>query len=242
MKLLISIVNTQEAAAAIAGGTDILDIKNPLEGALGANFPHVIQAVRQQTPKEMPVSVALGDAPNKPGTTALAALGAACCDVEFIKVGLYGTRTTDQAITLLKAVCRAVRDHSPETKIIAAAYADAHIIGAFPVLEAPMVAAKAGADGCMLDTAGKKNNETLFTHLKDESLKDFIGQCRDKGLISALAGSLGKSDIPRIASLGPDILGFRGAACDGDRVNGRVRSSLVRTLKTLVTGSDDCLR
>ncbi len=239
MKLLISIVNTQEAYAAVAGGTDILDIKNPLEGALGANFPHVIRAVRQQTPKEMPISVALGDAPNKPGTTALAALGAACCNVEFIKVGLYGTRTTDQAITLLKAVCRAVRDYSPETKIIAAAYADAHIIGAFPTLKAPMVAAQAGADGCMLDTAGK-NGETLFTHMNDENLNDFICQCRDKGLISALAGSLGKSDIPRIAALGPDILGFRGAACDGDRVNGTVKASLVRTLKALVSGPGDC--
>lgn len=163
MQLLISVVNTEEAQAAADGGTDIVDVKNPLEGALGANFPHIIRSIRQQTPSALPVSVAIGDAPNKPGATALAALGAACCGVQFVKVGLYGTQTTQQAVYLLKEVCRAVRDYDAGIKIIAAAYADAHNIGAFPALEAPSVAIEAGADGCMLDTAEKKRGFAFFT-------------------------------------------------------------------------------
>ncbi|MHA2277293.1 MAG: (5-formylfuran-3-yl)methyl phosphate synthase, partial [Candidatus Kariarchaeaceae archaeon] len=39
MRLLISVINREEAINAINGGTDILDIKNPKEGSLGANFP-----------------------------------------------------------------------------------------------------------------------------------------------------------------------------------------------------------
>jgi uncharacterized protein (UPF0264 family) len=39
--LLISPINTQEAREAINGGADIIDVKNPKEGSLGANFPWV---------------------------------------------------------------------------------------------------------------------------------------------------------------------------------------------------------
>ena len=233
MKLLISIVNAHEAVEAVIGGTDILDIKNPLEGSLGANFPHVIQSIRNETSEGVPVSVAIGDAPYKPGTMALAALGAACCNVDYIKVGLYGTQTPEQGVDLVRAVCRAVRDKSPATRIIAAAYADGPANGAMAAADAPGVAAAAGADGCMIDTLGKSSSN-LFTCMGDKALADFIGHCRDRHLISALAGSLKAEDIPRIAALGPDIAGFRGAACGGDRVKGKLTADQVARLKRLI--------
>jgi uncharacterized protein (UPF0264 family) len=234
MQLLISVVNKNEAKAAADGGADIVDVKNPREGALGANFPHIIRSVREYTPSILPVSVAIGDAPNKPGATALAALGAATCNVQYVKVGLYGTKTASQATILLKEVCRAVREYDPHIKIIAAAYADAHIIGALPPMESPFVAKEAGADGCMLDTA-VKDGSTLFSHLKEDKLTDFTQNCNNLGLISALAGSLGQADIPLLSKINPDIIGFRGAACtEGDRVEGLVKSSRVKKLKNLI--------
>ncbi len=237
MQLLISVTNTEEAQSAAVGGADIVDIKNPSEGALGANFPHIIRAIRQEIATEIPVSVAIGDAPNKPGATALAALGAASCDVEFVKVGLYGTSTTRQAVFLLKEVCRAVRDYDSDIKIIAVAYADAHKIGAFPVMESPAVAVEAGADGCLLDTAGK-TGDSLFSYLDDNALRQFVQDCQSGGLISALAGSLGEADIPRLLKIGPDILGFRTAACKGDRVTGVIQRKQVERLKNLINGVD----
>ncbi|HXV96934.1 MAG TPA: (5-formylfuran-3-yl)methyl phosphate synthase [Anaerolineae bacterium] len=36
MQLLISATNAVEAQAALQGGADIMDVKNPAEGALGA--------------------------------------------------------------------------------------------------------------------------------------------------------------------------------------------------------------
>jgi len=92
MDLLISVTTPDEVAAAVRGGADIVDIKNPVEGALGASFPDVIRQVRQVTPADLPVSAALGDVPNLPGTVALAALGAASCGVQYVKVGLMGPR------------------------------------------------------------------------------------------------------------------------------------------------------
>jgi hypothetical protein len=236
MQLLISVVNEEEAKSAFGGGADIVDVKNPLEGALGANFPRVIRRVRQCTPPGLPVSVAIGDAPDKPGATALAALGAAVCGVQYVKVGLYGTKEPRQAVFLLKEVCRAVREHDSVIKIIAAAYADAHRIEALPALASPVVATEAGADGCMLDTA-VKGEGSLFSYLDDDELRDFVQNCHKRGLICALAGSLGEADIPRVSEIGPDIIGFRTAACMGDRIQGVVELQKVKQLKNLIAAN-----
>jgi uncharacterized protein (UPF0264 family) len=234
MQLLISIVNEDESEPAVRGGADILDVKNPREGALGANFPHVIRSVCQNAPSGLPVSATIGDAPDKPGATALAALGAAVCGVRYVKVGLYGTQAPPEAVYLLKEVCRAVREHEAGTKIIAAGYADAHKVGALPPLMAPGVAIEAGADGCMLDTA-VKGEGTLFSHLGDDELGGFVRACREGGLLCALAGSLGEDDIPRVNRIGPDIIGFRTAACRGDRVQGTIEPQRVERLKSLIS-------
>ena len=77
MLLLISPINHDEAIESIEGGADIVDVKNPKEGSLGANFPWVIKDIRELTPDDMLVSATLGDVPYKPGTVSLAAMGAA---------------------------------------------------------------------------------------------------------------------------------------------------------------------
>ena len=76
MRLLVSVTTAQEAELAVAGGVDVVDVKNPAEGSLGAPAPAVIEAVRAVVPPGSPVSAAIGDMPHLPGTAALAALGA----------------------------------------------------------------------------------------------------------------------------------------------------------------------
>jgi hypothetical protein len=233
MELLISVVGEDEVGAAVAGHADIVDVKNPREGSLGANFPHVIRRVRELTPAAVPVSVAIGDVPNLPGMAALAAAGAAGCGVQYIKVGLLGPRDHDEAFALLSAVCRAARDEDPAVRVMATGYADARTTGSLPPLELPAVAAEAGVAGCMIDTAVKAG-ETLLTELGAAELERFVALCRKAGLLCALAGSLRASDMPRLRELAPDIVGFRGAACRGGRRDGRVDRDAVLRLKDLV--------
>ncbi len=232
MQVLVSVVRADEVEAAVAGGADIIDVKNPREGSLGASFPHVIRRVRELTPAHLPVSAAIGDMPDLPGMAALAAAGAAACGIEFVKVGLLGPREPAAARALLAAVCRAAREQDPAVRVMATAYADAHAVGALDPLELPQVAAAAGADGCMLDTA-RKGEGTLLTTLDTQALESFVLQTRRAGLLCALAGSLRADDLPRIAALGPDIVGFRGAVCRGDRAGGRVDADAVRRLMAL---------
>src|SRR4029077_2095656 len=85
MKVLISPTSLEEAEAVLAGGADIVDIKNPAEGSLGASFPWVIRGVAERL-KGQPItlSATLGDLPHKPGTAALAALGAIQAGARYI--------------------------------------------------------------------------------------------------------------------------------------------------------------
>ncbi len=233
MQLLVSVVDEDEVAPAVAGGADIVDVKNPREGSLGAGFPHVIRRVRELTPADTPVSAAIGDVPNLPGMAALAAAGAAACAVQYVKVGLLGPRDAHEARALLAAVCRAAREQAPGVRIMATAYADAGMIGSVLPLALPAAAAEAGADGCMLDTAEKRGS-TLLSTLSGAELAEFVARCREAGLICALAGSLREEHVSRIRELAPDIVGFRGAVCRGDRVDGRVDRAAVARLKALI--------
>jgi hypothetical protein len=236
VKLLVSVVSAEEVAPAVEGGADIIDVKNPAEGALGANFPHVIREVRKVTPLDLEVSATVGDVPNLPGTVSLAALGAAVCGVQYVKVGLLGVRTRPEAVFLLKEACRAVHSFGPSIRIVAAGYADAHKVNALPPLQLPGAAAEAGADGCLLDTA-VKGDGTLFTNLDDARLCEFVAQCRAAGLICGLAGSLGAGDIAHACGFGADLVGVRTAVCRGGRIKGRVDGLKVRYLKEIISAN-----
>jgi hypothetical protein len=233
--LLISPINTQEAREAIDGGADIIDVKNPKEGSLGANFPWVIRSIREITPKDMLVSATLGDVPYKPGTVALAAAGAVVSGADYIKVGLYGTRNYDEAREVMDGVVQAVKDLREDALVVASGYADAHRVGAVDPMEIPLIAADAGADLAMVDTA-VKDGQTLFDFMDQEKISTFTDQIHDYGLKSALAGSVREDQLKILHDLGCDVVGIRGAACTGgDRNQGSINHQAVSRLKSLVS-------
>ncbi len=197
---------------------------------MGANYPWVINEIIQSTPENVQVSCTLGDAPNLPGTLALAATGAASLGVDFVKVGLYGTKTVEDAKFLLTQIVKAAKAINPEIKVAAAGYADAQKIGALNPLLIPEVTAKAGADIAMIDTY-QKDGKTLLDHLTVAQLEAFVKAAHGFGLEAALAGSLRKQDLAPLLGLGVEIAGFRGAACTGsDRNGGKMTRTLVADL------------
>jgi len=114
MRLLVSPMNIEEARAALAGGADIIDVKNPKEGSLGANFPWAIRAVADLARGAAPVSATIGDLPFKPGTASLAALGAAVSGAEYVKAGLLGAKDRGQAVEMMEGIVRAVKEYDPK--------------------------------------------------------------------------------------------------------------------------------
>lgn len=230
MKLLISPTNVEEAKEAIAGGADIIDVKNPKEGALGANYPWVIKSIRDITPRNLEVSCTLGEVPNLPGSISLAALGAASLGVDYIKVGLSGLRNLEDAVSLLQNVSKAVKGCNPNIKVAATGYADAEKIGSIDPLMLPEIATRAQIDIAMIDTS-TKDGRNLFDYLSTTQIREFVDSTHKKGLKAALAGSLRKQDLTAVYNLGADIAGMRSAACTkSDRVNGMITRSLVQEL------------
>ena len=59
--LLVSVRNGQEARLALAGGADLIDVKEPIRGALGAADPAVWADVLSAVAGAVPASVALGE-------------------------------------------------------------------------------------------------------------------------------------------------------------------------------------
>ena len=227
MKLLVSVVDAGEARAAAAAGADIVDVKNPAEGSLGAPSPAVIERVRAAVPPELPVSVAIGDMPNLPGTAALAALGAARSGASFVKVGLWGVSTEAEAVSLLQAVHEAAAG----AMVVAGAYADARRVAQAPLAPEllPRVAAAAGVEVCLLDTA-VKDGRGLFDWLAPDELAALVAEAHDAGLQVALAGALRAEELPAVRASGADIAGVRSAACvDGAR-SGPLDPARVRAL------------
>jgi (5-formylfuran-3-yl)methyl phosphate synthase len=216
MRLLVSVVDAAEARVAVEAGADIVDVKNPAEGSLGAPGPGVIARVREVVPAERPVSAAIGDLPNLPGTAALAALGAARSGAAYLKVGLWGTSVTDEAVAVLRAVRDAVDGGAV---VIAAAYADAERVPERPLPPGDVVEAarRAGVGGCLLDTA-IKDGHGLFEWLTPEALETLVDGAHAAGLEMALSGALRAEDLSLVRSTGADIAGVRAAACrDGRR-------------------------
>ena len=161
----------------------------------------------------MPVSAALGDAPDPRETPRLAARAAAC-GADYVKIGLRGVRDASRALRLLRPIIDAARRGSPATRVVAAAFVDTDLC--LPPVELPSVAAAAGAAGGLLDTV-LKDGRTLFDHLAPKSLIHFVTDCRQQGLVCGLAGSLRLSDVPRLCGIDPDFIGARGALCRAGR-------------------------
>lgn len=248
-RLLASVTDASEALLALAAGVDVIDLKDPRRGALGACPPHVLREVvslceTHDHPGTRPaISAAIGDlVDGMEGTDraegadrdaggadliALAAAGAAACGVDFVKVGVR-IGDPERAVTALRAVARAVRDVTAVTRIIAATYVDLAREGAACDPETLVtIAARAELDGCLLDTA-RKEGRTILDHAGPDRLASFVAGCRETGLICALAGSIRAEDLPVVVPLGPDYIGARGALCAEGRTGrldvGRVRA------------------
>lgn len=231
MLVLVSPKDIDEAIEAIEGGADIIDVKNPAEGSLGANFPWVIREIaRVAKSSGKQVSATTGDMPYKPGTASLAALGAAIAGADYIKVGLHGIKNEFEAEELIKAVVRAVKDFDSNKKVVIAGYGDFYRINAINPLKLPPIVGSCEADVVMVDTA-IKDGTSIFDHLKFENLQSFVSMAREHGLLCAIAGNLGWKHVDDLKRLSPDIIGVRSAVCEAGR-DSRIRRDLVRKLKS----------
>jgi uncharacterized protein (UPF0264 family) len=227
MQLLVSPSSIDEARH--SGAADIIDVKNPSEGSLGANFPWIIREIKSFSKK--PVSAAIGDFDYKPGGASLAAYGAACAGADYVKIGL-AFEGQEQARDVIRAVVRSVKDEFPKKYVVIAAYSDFERMHSISPFEMAPIAAECGADVAMVDT-GIKDRQSTFAFMNEATLRSFSEKNKKLGLATALAGALKFEDIEALKRINPEIIGVRGMVCGGDR-NATVREDLIKTALAMI--------
>jgi len=222
MRLLVSVRDASEARAALAGGAGIIDAKEPLNGPLGAVSSDVLLGITEAVRKTAPVSAALGDLSDRDIPNRAAA--ARNAGVAFVKAGFAGMRGRQR---LEEEVLRLARGAHPSALVLVA-YADFDIADAPPPAEILGLAARITPAGILLDTYDK-DGAGLTSLMHACTLAAFVRRAKASGGFVALAGKLTLEDIETVHDVGADVIGLRGAACDGGR-NGAVTSARVRAL------------
>ena len=87
--LLASVATLDEAATALELGADILDLKRPAEGALGAWPLELVREAVARFGGRRPLSATIGDLPPVADLVVPAAHAAAETGVDYVKIGLF---------------------------------------------------------------------------------------------------------------------------------------------------------
>jgi uncharacterized protein (UPF0264 family) len=209
-RVLASVRSVEEARIALDAGVDIIDLKDPARGALGAVEPEVIRAVVARVGGRRVVSATAGDLPMVPALVSQAVERIATLGVDIVKVGLFGGGDSRGVLAALAQLAARGR------RIVVVSFAESFDSGA--ILETEMFNSGTAFAGVMLDTADKRRG-SLREHVDDALLAAFVRRTHAAGLMCGLAGSLRVEDVPALVALAPDYLGFRGALCSAGRTS-----------------------
>ncbi len=221
-KFLASVSSLDEARLVAAHGADIIDLKDPANGALGAISHHELCRIVAALDNRHILSATIGDRPLLAADIAEALAATAATGVNIVKVGWFGEHLDNEVLaSLQKAAGQGVTlvivmfaEYGTQTEYL-------------PVF------ARAGIHGVMLDTADKQTG-SLRDKLDDTKLAVFVRQARKCELLCGLAGSLRRSDILPLKRLQPDYLGFRGALCRENQRIAAIDEAAVESVRLLM--------
>jgi len=226
--LLVIVRSSWEARLALEGGADVVDLKEPARGALGAAEPAVWAEVASTVAGRVPTSVALGEMSEAAEPSDPHALAA----FQFAKLGLAGCRAWAD---WPRRWAERLQNFPAGVTPVAVVYADWPLANS-PRPEAILERAAEVRCGVALFDTFCKTSGSLCHQLGLAQLARLTQLARDRGMRVVVAGSLGPATIPLALTLAPDYIAVRGAACRGART-GDVDAGLVRGLRRLILGN-----
>lgn len=202
-QLLISVTSVEEAQLALENGVDIIDLKDPYSGALGALPLSLVKTIVQHIHASelcKPISATIGDIPMQPELILERINLLANAKVDFIKIGFFEAEDYQACLTRLSLA-------ATSTHLIAVLFAE--------YLYPPTMIEdikRAGFKGLMLDTVHKNGQTLLYYHTR-QFYENLANQVISYGMTFGLAGSLKLQDIEKIIQFKPTYIGFRGGVC-----------------------------
>jgi (5-formylfuran-3-yl)methyl phosphate synthase len=214
-KLLISVNTMAEAVIALNEGADIIDLKDPHVGALGALNLQTTEQIMQEVGNQAVISATVGDqhansaslkqAINDRANLGLKMLKMAVGDCQYLIELTHFFNQYQQRNLQMIAVFFAEDLQASSLSTAVPCYADLLLIKSL------------GFYGAMIDTKTKKHD--LHFYLNENQMRNFCQSCQTIGLISGLAGSLKPLHIDLMRCINPKYIGFRGGVCEkNDRV------------------------
>ena len=239
--LLVSVRSAAEAEAALAGGADLIDVKEPNRGSLGRADDAVIEEVIRVVAGRRPVSAAMGDwdlswewdllRGSVIEHSLFAGKGLAYQKWGFAGWERLGLRMwkDDRWKHFISIV---------QSGAALVAYADWRRAEALPLDAVWELARRDHSDNRALVTGHlEKDGSTLLDWMPHRQIALLTHLCNQSGVRIALAGSLGPKEIAALAHLKPDWFAVRGAACSGGKREGMIDVDKVRELKALIEAS-----
>lgn len=235
--LLVSVRSASEARIALDAGADVIDVKEPARGPLGAADLVTISEIAAAVETRAPLSVALGEMLDVCGHGYRAGeasilpelLPATVC---FAKLGLAGGSRLNNWRQLWRSNLDRLPSHVAPVAVI---YADWHAAGAPRPEEIVETAVLLNCSAVLVDTFCK-DGCGLLSHCTVGELTKLAERVHAAGKMLVLAGSLNHDSIGRVLAVGPDLVAVRGAACEGSRVSS-VSFERVQQLKHLLLRS-----
>jgi uncharacterized protein (UPF0264 family) len=238
-KLLVSVRSAHEASLALAAGVELIDIKEPAAGALGAASLEVIEDILSLVNGRVQTSAACGELIESAADIARRLSGAGTSGTgetlpDYVKVGLAGCGSMDnwpqkwrEFVTLLP------RRSLP----VAVIYADWRAADAPRPADVIQQAKTAKRAAVLIDTFDK-NGPGLLRLFSIEQVRALIDEAHELGMPVAVAGQLTYDDALTLALLGPDYIGVRGGVCYPDR-NGQMDGERLMKWRSMAAYSAD---
>jgi len=200
--MLASVNCLDEALMAEQANVDIIDLKQPALGALGALETDLVKTIVNNKQLTKPISATVGDLPMQADIIFNAVEAMAATGVDYVKIGFFPDSNWLPIIQQLKVITQR------KVKLIAVLFADQN-----PDFNTIKDFSNAGFSGVMLDTMDKSQG-SLCQVMPLAKLQIFVEQSQQHTLLCGLAGSLRLQDIASLLPLNADYLGFRGALCN----------------------------
>jgi len=221
--MLASVNSIAEALLVLNAEVDIIDLKQPERGALGALDTDLVRQIVAEIAGRCPVSATVGDLPMQPDIVFNAVRAMADTGVDYVKIGFFPDG--DWCATVEK-----LAELTPQAALIAVLFADAQ--PDFTIISALQ---QAGFAGVMLDTMNKHKG-SLTQVMTHADIAQFVGLSRQHSLLCGLAGSLRLDDIAALIPYRADYLGFRGALCEQHQRVGQLNQAAITQIKQAIAG------
>lgn len=220
-QLLISVKNVEESLVARYAGVDVIDLKDPSVGALGALDIEMVKQIVCKANGSALISATVGE-----GHQSVSALVSdikcfASLGVDVVKIAVSDLFQERHFFNEINQLSKA------GIKLVAVYFADNELdFSLIPKLQS------GGFYGVMLDTQLKQ--ESLLDVQPLEQLKKFVNLSEEHQLMSGLAGSLNKKHIDTLLMLTPGFIGLRGGVCQDKQRASMLMSCKVMEVKALL--------